>query len=239
MENIWISSLANRAKQICSQIDLEKDASWNGYPRYIVNSIITRTMKQTRIREREDDTDAIKIFVKLKYSGVKADQLIKGCFKKLYKCFKKDIKVKFILQYTTTKMSFFTNTKDKTPFLSQSTLVYKFSCPGCNESYIEKTDRTILDRVKEHGSCSKADKSAIFDHITNCSNYQHILGIFNIDKCDVNYNNFNTNQIKDNIVILDKADNWNVLLFKEALMIKKLGPSLNTGLKSSKDLQLF
>ena len=34
-----------------------------------------------------------------------------------------------------------------------------------------------------------------------------------------------------NNIVIDKADNWNELLFKE--------PSLNTGLKALKELQLF
>ena len=39
--------------------------------------------------------------------------------------------------------------------------------------------------------------------------------------------------------LLDKADNWNELPFKEALLIKSHKPSLNTGLNASKELQLF
>ena len=40
-------------------------------------------------------------------------------------------------------------------------------------------------------------------------------------------------------IIFDRGNNWNVSLFKEALMIKKHRPSLNCGLKASKELQLF
>ena len=39
--------------------------------------------------------------------------------------------------------------------------------------------------------------------------------------------------------LLDKADNWNELPFKEALLIKSHKPSLNTGFNASKELQLF
>ena len=42
-----------------------------------------------------------------------------------------------------------------------------------------------------------------------------------------------------NTIIFDRGNNWNVSLFKEALMIKKHRPSLNCGLKESKELQLF
>ena len=56
---------------------------------------------------------------------------------------------------------------------------------------------------------------------------------------NVNVNKFNVSQIRNNTIILDKATNWNVLLFKEALYIKRQKPSLNCGLKASKELQLF
>ena len=42
-----------------------------------------------------------------------------------------------------------------------------------------------------------------------------------------------------NNIVIDKAGNWNELLFKEALLIKSPKPSLNTGLKALKELQLF
>ena len=36
------------------------------------------------------------------------------------------------------KMLFFANTKDKTPSLNQSSLLYLFTCPGCSCNYIGK-----------------------------------------------------------------------------------------------------
>ena len=39
--------------------------------------------------------------------------------------------------------------------------------------------------------------------------------------------------------IFDLHENWNVLLFKEAIKIKEIKPTSNTGLKASKELQLF
>ena len=50
---------------------------------------------------------------------------------------------------------------------------------------------------------------------------------------------FNISQINNNTTILDKAHNWNALLFKETLMIKQHKSSLNSALKATKDLQLF
>ena len=48
-------------------------------------------------------------------------------------------------------MSFFINTKDETPSLSQSSVVYQFTCPGCSCNYIAKTERTLNE--KNVGTC--------------------------------------------------------------------------------------
>ena len=95
-------------------------------------------------------TDSTKIFFNLQYSGDTAGQLVKSCIKRQYKYLKKDTHTKFILCYKTTKISFYKNTKEKTPLLSQSSLVHKFTCPGCSSSYVGKTERTLFKRTEEH-----------------------------------------------------------------------------------------
>ena len=47
------------------------------------------------------------------------------------------------------------------------------------------------------------------------------------------------NLVQMNTRIIDRHQNWNILLFKEAIKIKEKKPILNTGLKVSKELQLF
>ena len=47
------------------------------------------------------------------------------------------------------------------------------------------------------------------------------------------------NLVQMNTRIIDRRQNWNILLFKEAIKIKEKKPILNTGLKVSKELQLF
>ena len=42
-----------------------------------------------------------------------------------------------------------------------------------------------------------------------------------------------------NTNIIDSDDNWNLLLYKEAYHIKRSSPSLNIGLKASRELCLF
>ena len=47
------------------------------------------------------------------------------------------------------------------------------------------------------------------------------------------------NLVQMNTRIIDRHQNWNILLFKEAIKTKEKKPILNTGLKASKELQLF
>ena len=44
-------------------------------------------------------------------------------------------------------MEFFCNTKDKTPMINQSFVVYKFTCPGCGANYVGKTEKTLYERM--------------------------------------------------------------------------------------------
>ena len=100
----WIRSLVIRAKKICSanyfnnEIQLIKRyAARNGYPQNIVNYIIKHTLRNNDNNNVFNDNeidDAVRIYIKIKYSGETADKLTKQCMKKLYKCFKKGKRVK-------------------------------------------------------------------------------------------------------------------------------------------------
>ena len=83
------------------------------------------------------------------------------------------------------------------------------------------------------------EQSAIYEHLSTYPHCSHLVDLFNVNNHDVNCNKFDINQIRSNTIVLDKADNWNELLFKEALLIKSHKPLLNTTLKASKELQLF
>ena len=47
------------------------------------------------------------------------------------------------------------------------------------------------------------------------------------------------NTVRDNTKIIGRSDNWRILAFKESLKIKDKKPSLNNGVKATKDLCLF
>ena len=169
------------------------------------------------------------------YLGNHGDNLIKSFKKKLRRYLKPEKKIEIKILYKTTSISLYTNLKDKTNFLSKSGVVYKFCCPGCGQCYVGKTDRTMHERTYEHANT----KTAVNIHIEECTNYHYLSNLQTIGDEFIVKKEFDLNQIRNNIVIIDQSNNWLQLLYKEALAIKKENPVLNVGLKATKELQLF
>ena len=217
---------------------IKKFASWNGYPKNIVNAIIKRVLsKETLTNDvisNEQNDKIPTVFINIDYPGEKGEHLLKKCFKKLGRSTNQ--KVNFVCRYSVTKISFFTNMKEKLNKLSKSNVVYQFSCPGCESSYIGKTDRTLFERTKEH--VTRAD-SAIKGHFDNCLNVKHLFSINNLTLNDVSKHEFRLNLVRQNTRIIDESNNWNVLLFTEAYHINEKCPILNNGVKASREMQLF
>ena len=102
---------------------------------------------------------------------------------------KKDVTFRFVVTYSKTKLSFYTNTKDCIDKLAHSYIVYKFCCPGCSNNYIGKTERTFSERINEHAFKDK--NSVVYNHINNCDEVKYLVDLLNIDqiqaehhKCD-------------------------------------------------------
>ena len=239
----WLRSLVNRAQKICTPNKLQSEilniksfAAYNGFPKRVVNAIIKKTTEHKADDTPTNQEETTDIFINLPYLGNKGESIVKSTKRKLFRCFIKDKNVKLVVKYKTTKMCFFTSTKDRTPLLSNSFVVYKINCPGCAETYIGKTECTLYKRTSEHGWIS--NDSAVKIHLNSCHGYDHIKDIFAID-ANLDIKEFQTNSVRDNINILAKTDNWNTLLYLESLYIKDQIPKINTGLKASKQLQLF
>ena len=232
--------MTDRVNKICSgkcfhkQLQIiKKFASWNGYPKNVVNGIIKTVLNKRNPSITVKANDEKIVYIHLQYAGEKGEHLVRNTIKKLKHCTLEN--VKFVTRYSVKKLSFFTNTKDKIPFLSKSAVVYQFRCPGCQSCYIGKTDRTLFERTREH--CFK--DSAIASHIDECTHFKHIIDIHNIHNDDVIEKEFILNQIRTNTNIIDQSENWNILLYKEALHIKERKPSLNTGVRASREMLLF
>ena len=72
-------------------------------------------------------------------------------------------------------------------------------------------------RTKEHASC---EESAISAHLTNCSGVEHVFNMFNAFENDVDVNDFKLNLVRDNTLIIDQCNNWNVLLLDMKCLFK-------------------
>ena len=88
-------------------------------------------------------------FLYIPFVGDLTTQLVKKLKRKIRRWLIDANVLDIRIKEKTTKLCFFTSTKDKTPPLRQSNVVYKFTCPGCcHSSYIGKTNRTLLVRTK-------------------------------------------------------------------------------------------
>ena len=112
------------------------------------------------------------------------------------------------MTYITTKLRFYTNTKDRIDKLAHSYIVYKFCCPGCSKSYTGKTERTFLERINEHAFKDK--NSVAYNHISNCDGVKYLVDLLNIDQVQTERHKFDTKiysvtTVKENISIIDSA----------------------------------
>ena len=64
------------------------------------------------------------------------------------------------------------STKDLIPRSLKAQVVYKFTCPGCNASYIGETNRRLSTRIMEH--LSKDKSSHIYKHLSESENCRNV-----------------------------------------------------------------
>ena len=253
----WIRSLLTSALKICSSNKLSQElklikrfASWNDFPKYIVNSIFCKTLWAQQDKGEPNLTakqkEHVMIYFRFRYYGDKGFQLLKSCIRKVKANFENDQPVVFNILYEVCKMEFFCNTKDRTPIINHSFVAYEFPCIGCGASYVGKTERTLYERCVEHAWTDQ--NSIVKNNFEQCFEVQYLLNIIslglalfsndnNIGRAD--NRNSRINLVIDNTNIIDHHKNFNILLFKEAMKIHERKSTLNTGLKASKELQLF
>ena len=107
------------------------------------------------------------------YYSDKGLSLLKSCLRKIRSNCVKTRSIRFKTQYDVNKIEFYCNTKDKTAVLSNSFVVYDFSCPSCGANYIGKTERTLCERTVEHAWTD--NNSAVYKHLDDCTSVQHLF----------------------------------------------------------------
>ena len=142
----WIRSLITRALKICGSNQLsqglkliKKFASLSDFPKYMINSIFRKTLRAHQDKSESNVTtkrkEPVVIYFHFPYYGDKGLQLLKSCIHKI-KVKSKNKQLFLFKIYDVCKMELFCNTKDRTPIISQSFVVYEFTCPGCGANYV-------------------------------------------------------------------------------------------------------
>ena len=78
------------------------------------------------------------------------------------------------------------------------------------------------------------------NHVHNCEEFQHIHTLLNYPTnfLDCNYPASLVDLIYSNCKLIDRSNDWSLLLFKEAFHIRRLNPVLNHGARASKELTI-
>ena len=163
------------------------------------------------------DKNSKKIYLKVPFIGKRSIMFGKSIKKLLYNVIDNEV----MTIYTSNKVNDHFVIKDRTPKSALSKVVYQFQCPGDPDcKYVGFTNRTLNERVREH----LKPGTAVFDLISICESFQ---------KCVITIKDFK---------VLKKCRSKADTAIHEALLIKRLNPTLNLYLKKpgwTWNLQLF
>ena len=153
-----ICTLVHRAFKICSnhlylydEIGFLKKYFYdNGYPKFLVDSVIVRTLgKILDFVPQNISVDRKIIFVSLPFYGEKWCSDLKHDLTQLISKFYPQFDVKLIFCNNFTIGSLL-RTKEKLPVHMQTGLVYKYACEGCNTFYLGQTAKAAKTRWSQH-----------------------------------------------------------------------------------------
>ena len=205
-------SLSSTYTKSCDSINqLTKLLNKNGYSKSIVEKLTKETIDKLinkPIKNDKEDSTTLKYVLSIPYSeGF-------GQFKRsILKCVNNAFNLKIISQ-TYKIQNVFCN-KSPTPFGLCSDLVYKFTCNGCNATYIGETSRHLCRRIQEHGR--NVGGSNIAEHRKGCKSNENI----------------NINDFK---ILCSRFKNYWERVACEALYIRSLDPKINVQTGLSKTL---
>ena len=172
-----VNTLLHRAFMINSspslfRADVNKISNFlekNSFPRILLDRLIKRFKSQNTCAQEPSksvsntaETRPETRYFKLPYIGSKSD-LVRKKILTLAQQFCVNVNIKLV--FSPLKIGSFFSTKDLFPEGLSSNVVYKFSCSGCNASYIGETTRHLNTRITEH---LQRDKSShVFKHLNN------------------------------------------------------------------------
>ncbi|XP_065647894.1 uncharacterized protein LOC136077140 [Hydra vulgaris] len=120
----------------------------NQFPQKVIDTEIKLYVEKKINPPVINTVDNINIrYFKLPFIGFYSN-FTKTKIDKIIKKYCKNVIIKFI--FTTDKLKNNFCIKDPLPKMLKSNVVYKFSCAGCNASYIGETSRHLTTRINEH-----------------------------------------------------------------------------------------
>ena len=210
-----IRCLLHRAFLVCSSWKLfheelnrlQKLFVSNAYPIKMIQSVIKEFLtSQFEHKGSREPASDYKLLI-LPYFG-KVSKVLSNRISQL--CRKFNIQQRLV--FRPYKVGAYFSLKTRCPWLLHSSVIYKYECPVAQGvTYIGKTSRHLLTRIKEHTRPNPTSRSAISDHIMNCS-------------CIPSTANF---------TIIHSSRNDFDLAIAESLCIKELNPSLNQTIAGS------
>ena len=90
--------------------------------------------------------------------------------------------------------------------------------------------------MKEQGS---RDYEPMHRHLSSCTHFNDLMSIMTIDGVSVNNKQHILNNVLNNCEIIKRYQHWSHLCFMEAYYIKYHKPTINCGIRASKELALF
>ena len=116
----------------------------NGYPDHVVNSSITRKIRNFR-RPPSYEPKKCPVHLHLPWSGALSTRFEKQVVSAVQRCY---LSVEPRVVFTTKRL-LLANKQNVLPASQQSNIVYEFSC-HCDSRYVGCTFQRLQDRVKQH-----------------------------------------------------------------------------------------
>ncbi len=226
-----ISTLLHRAYEISSSHrsvheeveNLKKIFGKNGYPSRFVDKCILKFFN--KIYEKKDPLFTVakrEFTMVLPYLG-NTSLKIKNSLTRTFNELIPFAKVKIIFK-TSKKLSSCFVFKDKIPKSLMSGVVYKFTCAGCNSSYIGSTKRYWEKRLEEHLHISALTGKPL-------NGLQMFAPLHHVRSCE-GFPCEGARISRDNFTIIGRETNPYLLQVKESLFITMARPQLNNNITS-------
>jgi predicted GIY-YIG superfamily endonuclease len=144
-----VKNLATRARKICSNETIQEEMDFlhmtflqNGYPM----KFIQKNLREQTNRRPMVSVSKKKVYLKLEYKGEIASERNKI---RITRAVESAYPAANLQVFYTNRPILTPCNKDKLPCSTASSVIYLFSC-SCGASYIGRTTRRLIQRIKEH-----------------------------------------------------------------------------------------